>query len=101
MNRPLKMKKTELEIQIEDESSAYINQEQELLGLKEEIGRLKQDLKQLNDSVRKETQHKNTLSQEVRVLREQLDAVTKRNTEEFSRREKRKLERKLMIKKRS
>ena len=95
----LKMKKTELEIQIEDESSAYINQEQELLGLKEEIGRLKQDLKQLNDSVRKETQHKNTLSQEVRVLREQLDAVTKRNTEEFSRREKRKLERKLMIKK--
>ena len=95
----LKMQKTELEIQIEDESSAFSSQEQELLMLKGDIDRQKQDLKALNAGIRQENQHKNTLSAELRVLREQLEAVTKVDGEEFSRQEKRKLERKLIVKK--
>jgi len=73
--------------------------EQEILALKEELDRLKQDLRALNGNVRQESQHKNTLNQELRVLNEQLDAVTKKDGEEFSKQEKLKLERKLMLKK--
>ena len=94
----LKMQKTELQIQLEEESSSFSQQEEEVALLKENLEKTKLELKQMNANLRLETQHKNKLSQELRILREQLEEVERKEGEEFSRQEKRKLERKVILK---
>ena len=94
----LKIQKTELQIQLEEDSSSFTQQEEEVAQIKENLERKKLDLKQMNANLRLETQHKNKLSQELRILREQLEEVERKEGEEFSRQQKRKLERKVILK---
>ena len=95
----LKIQKTELQIQLEEDSGTFTQQEEEIARIKEKLERTKLELKQMNANLRMETQNKNKLSQEVRILREQLEEVERKEGEEFSRQEKRKLERKVILKK--
>ena len=92
----LKIQKTELQIQLEEDSSSFTQQEEEVAQIKENLERIKLELKQMNANLRLETQHKNKLSQELRILREQLEEVEKKEGEEFSRQEK--LKRKVILK---
>ena len=48
---------------IEDETSKFSSQEEDLLRLREELDRLKQDMKAHNDNLKTETINKNTLIQ--------------------------------------
>ena len=94
----LKMQKTELQIEFEEESSSYSQQEEELCLLKEKLDKQKLDQKQNNTNLRQESQNKDRLSQQVRVLKEQLAEVERREGELLSMQEKRKLERKVILK---
>ena len=92
----LKIQKTELQIQLEEDSSSFTQQEEEVAQIKENLERIKLELKQMNANLRLETQHKNKLSQELRILREQLEEVERKEGEEVSRQEK--LKRKVILK---
>ena len=95
----LKMTKTELQIELEEESSSFSQQEEDLVSIKDTLQKHRLDLKEANSTLRQQTQNKNKLSQEVRILKEQLAEVERREGEERSKQEKRKLERKVILKK--
>merc|ERR1719481_585622 len=78
----MKLRKTEMSVCLEDESTKFNEQEQELVGLKEELEKLKQDLKEINASLKSAINNKSSLVQEIRVLREQLEFLAERDTED-------------------
>ena len=71
----LKSRQAELELQIEEETSKFDQQENELVTLKEEVDKCKMEMKNLNGNLKLENVNKNSIVQEMRVLRDQLDEI--------------------------
>ena len=90
----LKVEKNDLDDNIEEEEAKWSDQEQEVLAKKEGLDRLKQDLKGIQQQLKMDTQSKNSLGQEVRLLREQVEEARSEDSGEVERRQE---QRKLVI----
>ena len=83
----LKLRKNDLEEQLHEEEEKWAAQEQEVLAKKEHLDSLKQKLKEMQALIKKEGQLKNTITQEMRMLEEQVEELERRDKGEVERQE--------------
>jgi len=83
----LKLRKNDLEEQLQAEEEKWAVQEQEVLAKKEHLDSLKQKLKEMQAVIKKEGQLKNTITQEMRMLEEQVEELERRDKGEVERQE--------------